>query len=77
MAATVFGASPPAVAAPSGTSSAVDTVEELRAKGYSLQVNGTRNGPLSSCSVEAIRGLTDSPGSTVYVDLFCPVGYQD
>lgn len=74
--ATVLGAAPMAFAAPSGTASAAETVDDLRAQGYSVQVNGTRNGPLSNCSVEAIRGLSDTPGSTVYVDLSCPFEYQ-
>lgn len=75
LSATVLGAAP-AFAAPSGTASATETVEDLRAQGYSVQVNGTRNGPLSNCSVEAVRGLSDTPGSTVYVDLSCPFEYE-
>ncbi|ANE80160.1 hypothetical protein A7U43_13295 [Mycobacterium adipatum] len=76
LSATVLGTAPAAFAAPSGTASAAETVEDLRAQGYSVQVNGTRNGPLSNCSVESVRGLSDTPGSTVYVDLSCPAEYQ-
>lgn len=74
--ATVLGTAPAAFAAPSGTASAAETVEDLRAQGYSVQVNGTRSGPLSNCSVESIRGMSDDPGATVYVDLSCPAEYQ-
>lgn len=71
-----LGIAAAASAAPSGTASAAETVEDLRAKGYSVQVNGTRNGPLSNCSVESVRGMSDTPGATVYVDLSCPAEYQ-
>ncbi|MCV7433113.1 hypothetical protein [Mycolicibacterium bacteremicum] len=68
---------PAASAAPSGPASAAETVADLRAQGYSVQVNGTRNGPLSNCSVDAVRGpYTRSPGATVYVDLSCPAEYM-
>lgn len=77
LAATVFGMAPAAYAAPSGTSSAAETIEDLRAQGYSVQVNGTRNGPLSNCSVEAVRGMSDTGAAgTVYVDLSCPAEYM-
>ncbi len=75
--AAVFGPVSPASAAPSGSTSAAETIEGLRAKGYSVQVNGTRNGPLSNCSVDAVRGpFSTTAGSTVYVDLSCPAEYQ-
>ena len=77
LSASVFGIMPAASAAPSGTSSAAETVRDLRAQGYNVQVNGTRNGPLSNCSVLGIRGpLQDGPGATVYVDLSCPAEYM-
>jgi hypothetical protein len=62
-----------AVAAPSGNSEVGQTVEELRSQGYSVQLNGTRNGPVTGCSVAGVRGMSDggAPG-TVYVDLTCP-----
>ncbi len=65
-----------AVAAPAG-SSASDTIRELRSQGYSVQINGSRNGPISECSVNAIRGMSDDPTETVYVDLSCPHVYID
>lgn len=71
-----IGLSATASAAPSG-SPAADTIADLRAQGYTVQVNGTRNGPLSNCSVEAVRGTSnEAPGATVYVDLSCPAEYQ-
>ncbi len=54
-------------AAPSGVGSAADTVKELQADGYTVQVNGAVNRTLSECSVTAVH-----PGSTVYVDIACP-----
>ncbi|GAA2553151.1 hypothetical protein [Mycolicibacterium diernhoferi] len=75
--AAVFAAAPAASAAPSATASVAETIDGLRAQGYNVQVNGTRAGPLSNCSVEAVRGpFSTSPGSTVYVDLSCPAEYM-
>ena len=65
-----------AFAAPAG-SSATDTIQDLRAQGYSVQVNGSRNGPISECAVNAVRGLSDDTTATVYVDLSCPHVYID
>ncbi|MET0896404.1 MAG: hypothetical protein ABWY45_00675 [Mycobacterium sp.] len=67
-----------AVAAPSGNASVDQTVEDLRSQGYSVQLNGTRNGPLTGCSINDVRGMSDggAPG-TVYVDLSCPEEYID
>lgn len=76
LAAGTIGLAATASAAPSG-SPAADTIADLRAQGYTVQVNGTRNGPLSNCSVEAVRGTSnEAPGATVYVDLSCPAEYQ-
>ncbi|MDZ7887270.1 MAG: hypothetical protein U5N53_32225 [Mycobacterium sp.] len=72
-----FGLASTASAAPSGAS-ATETVEDLRAQGCNMQVNGTRNGPLSNWSVDAARGMSsDTSGSTVYVDLSCSTEYMD
>jgi hypothetical protein len=69
---------------PSG--SAADVVKALQDQGYSVQFNGTTNGPLSDCTVTGVHGLTvmmttdgqlmmkmqaGNPG-TVYVDVSCP-----
>lgn len=72
-----FGMAATASAAPAGASSVEETIYDLRTQGYTVQLNGTRNGPLSNCSVEAVRGTSnEAPGATVYVDLSCPAEYQ-
>ena len=74
-----------AAAAPTGPSEVDDTVQTLKASGYTVIVNRTGAGPLSDCSVTAVRpGVThqilDTRGSdikpqiisdTVYVDVAC------
>ncbi|MCV7300758.1 hypothetical protein H7J93_14075 [Mycobacterium barrassiae] len=74
-----------AAAAPTGPSEVDDTVQTLKASGYTVIVNRTGAGPLSNCSVTAVRpGVThqimDTRGSdikpliisdTVYVDVAC------
>jgi hypothetical protein len=73
-------------AAVTPTGSAADVVKALQDQGYSVQFNGTANGPLSDCSVTGIHGLTvmmmpdgtlmmkmePAHSGTVYVDLSCP-----
>ena len=72
-----FGMAATASAAPAGASTVEKTIYDLRAQGYTVQVNGTRNGPLSNCSVDSVRGTSnEAPGATVYVDLSCPAEYQ-
>ncbi len=56
-----------AFAAPTGVGSADDTVNSLKADGYTVQVNGAATSPLSECTVIGVH-----PGSTVYVDIACP-----
>jgi hypothetical protein len=81
LAATALGLAATATAAPFAGSSAVDTVNGLRAEGYSVQLNGTTAVPLGRCTTTAVHGLpTASPGqaanptrlTTVYVDISCP-----
>jgi hypothetical protein len=67
-----------------GGSSANDAVNELRAQGYNVQLNlnSTRDVPLSECTVTGVSGLpkTSPVGSpapatqftTVYLDVNCP-----
>ncbi len=52
-----------ASAAPAGASSVEETIYDLRTQGYTVQLNGTRNGPLSNCSVDSVRGASDGGGS--------------
>ena len=73
-----------AAAFPSGSTSAADTVENLQARGFAVQLNGTVNGPLSECTVTGVHGLNNSnvdewgrlidPSqcSTAFVDISCP-----
>lgn len=67
-----------AIAAPSGGGSATDVVNDLRAQGYKVHLNGTRGGPLVNCTVESIRELA-GPATidTVFVDVTCPSRYSD
>jgi hypothetical protein len=65
-----------AAVVPSG--SAADVAKALQDQGYSVQFNGTTNGPLSEWTVTGVHGLTvmmmmepGNPG-TVYVDVSCP-----
>ncbi len=66
-------------------SSASDVVNQLRAQGYSVQLNtnGTVDVPLSECTVTGVHGLPNTapvggqPAKTtqstiVYVDVDCP-----
>ena len=57
----------PAHAAPTGGSNAADAVSQLRAQGYSVQLdvdNGPRSVALSECTVSDVSGLsgTNSAG---------------
>jgi hypothetical protein len=71
-----------AEAAPLSGSSASDAVNQLKARGYDVQLNlnGSRDVPLSECTVTGVNGLPkDSPTgapatgfTTVYVDADCP-----
>ncbi len=83
LAAGVLASSGVARAAPLGGSSANDAVNQLRAEGYNVQLNlnSTRDVPLSECTVTAVHGIpnTAQPGgqptaqfTTVYVDVDCP-----
>ena len=67
MAAATLGFAGTAAAAPLGGSSATDAVSQLRAQGYSVQVNvqnGPRSSLLSECTVTDVTGMsgTNSAG---------------
>ena len=75
-----------AAAAPTGGGNAADTVAQLRALGYSVQINGSVPVPLSDCVTTGVYGVpntADSSGrpfdgmvlTTVYVDVSCSDGY--
>ncbi len=77
----------PAAAAPSGPSNAQDTVNSLRAQGYSVILSRTGTAPLTQCLVHAIRpgqevtrSDSSGPGDTfttvvvsksIYLDVEC------
>jgi hypothetical protein len=90
-AATLFTAavavSAPVSAAPSGPSNAQDTVNSLRAQGYTVILSRTGTAPLTQCLVHAIRpgqevtrSDSSGPGDTfttvvvsksIYLDVEC------
>lgn len=85
LAAATLGLAGTASAAPLEDESASSAIDQLRAQGYSVQLNltnGYRDVPLSECKVLGVHGLsgTDSAGKpltpaevgTVYVDVNCP-----
>ena len=77
---------PRLLAAAPTRSLAADVVEPLQDQGYSVQLNGPTNGPISMCTVTGVHGLTATMPSdgnlmmkmepaesgTVDVDLSCP-----
>ncbi|GAS94183.1 uncharacterized protein RMCC_1149 [Mycolicibacterium canariasense] len=82
-----LAASAPAAAAPSGPPNAQDTVNSLRAQGYSVILSRTGTAPLTQCLVHAIRpgqevtrSDSSGPGDTfttvvvsksIYLDVTC------
>jgi hypothetical protein len=70
--------------APNASADGADAVvENLKAKGYTVQinwVNGFDTEPLSTCTVTAINDPDSSPqpitSTTLYVDVSCP-NHQD
>ena len=74
-----------AAAAPTGGPNAADTIDQLTAQGYNVQVNvqnGPRSSLLSECTVTGVTGmsgtnamgkpLTPAQAGTVYIDINCP-----
>ncbi|TDZ78551.1 hypothetical protein DE4585_04388 [Mycobacteroides salmoniphilum] len=73
MAVASFAFSAQASASAGGGSSAADTVNQLQAQGYTVQLNGIADAPLSQCVVTGVEGLSGATAfSTVYVDISCP-----
>ena len=65
-----------AAAAPTGSESANDVVQSLKAQGYNVMLNGSISDPLSECHVTGVHN-PDAAGkaigfTTVYVDVVCP-----
>ena len=86
LAAATLGLATPAVAAPTGTGSAQDTVKQLEAGGYRVILNRIGGAPLDKCTVASVRPgrqitqpVTAGGGNltekvlytTVYVDATC------
>jgi hypothetical protein len=69
-----------------GYGNAQDTIDELRAQGFNVQINGAEEYPLSRCEVTGIEGMHNdnirSDGTvidakkltTVWVDITCEEG---
>ncbi|MDT5371875.1 MAG: hypothetical protein QOC62_6306 [Mycobacterium sp.] len=77
LAVTALGLAGSAAAAPTGDSSASDTIRSLQAQGYSVQLNGSVTSALSQCLVTGVHGEpAGRPDPTqftiVYVDVSCP-----
>lgn len=54
---------------------AAETIADLAAQGYSVQMNGGASQPLSECTVSGVHGASASNiGGTVYVDMACRGG---
>ncbi|TMS55930.1 hypothetical protein [Mycobacterium sp. DBP42] len=78
-----LGLAAPADAAPAGTGSAADTVQDLQNRGYHVQINSNSNTALSNCRLTGVHGLADSnidasgyrvdpsQHTTVYVNVAC------
>jgi hypothetical protein len=55
LAAVTFGLASPVSAAPTDTGTAQDTINELKAQGYTVIVNKAGNAPLGQCTVSAVK----------------------
>jgi hypothetical protein len=87
--AALMGCAPAAGADPAwpsaGSEPASDTIEDLEAQGYNVEINwvgGHSNRPLSECRVPAIHnpnrsGEPPQTFTTVYVDVSCPGDSDD
>lgn len=76
IATAVLGAAGTAAAAPTGSESASDVVQSLKAQGYNVMLNGSISDALSECNVTGVHN-PDAAGkaigfTTVYVDVVCP-----
>lgn len=63
------------LAAPAAAAGADDTVNDLHAQGFSVQLNGTPTANLDQCTITNVE--KDSAGGsnpTAYVDFTCPTG---
>jgi hypothetical protein len=77
LAVAALGLASATAATPTGGSRASDTVKNLEAQGYNVQLNGSVSGPLSQCKVTGVHGqpasrIGPTQFTTVYVDVNCP-----
>ncbi|OLO98749.1 hypothetical protein BVU76_29190 [Mycolicibacterium porcinum] len=80
LSAAILLASPAGADPTAGSRSAADTINDLTAKGYDVQINwvsGVSSEPLTRCKATAVHNPDRSPGTdpsntTVYVDVSCP-----
>jgi hypothetical protein len=84
LAAVGLGLAGAATAASAVPGKAQDTISGLQAQGYSVQVNGTADNPMSECTVTGVTGMSDSnvdaagrlldptKFTTAHVDISCP-----
>ncbi|HKP43164.1 hypothetical protein [Mycobacterium sp.] len=87
LALATLGLAGTAAAAPTGGSNAADAVNQLQAQGYTVQINGDQNAPLSACVTTQVSGLsgTNSAGKpltpaqvgTVYVTVSCDDNHDE
>jgi hypothetical protein len=80
LAAVTIGLSAPATAAPSGTGSAQDTINDLQANGYKVILNKLSDAPLNQATVVGVRPgkpviqrVTGSGGDLTDKVLYTPV----
>ena len=86
VATTLVGLAAPSVAAPTGAGNAEQTINELRAQGYTVIVNRIGTAPLDQATVVAVRpgqtySRTDTgvpgAGSTIYTTIIDKTVYVD
>jgi hypothetical protein len=63
------------LAGPAAAAGANDAVNDLRAQGYTVQLNGTPTANLDQCTITNVKkDSLGGPNPTAYVDFACPTG---
>lgn len=60
------------LAGPAAASTADAVVNDLRAQGFIVQINGAQSAPLTACKVTAVNTFAAGPSASV--DIACPQG---
>jgi hypothetical protein len=60
-----------ALAGTAAASTADSVVNDLKADGYVVQINGTPTAPLTACTVTSVNKLT---AAAAFIDIDCPDG---